>query len=505
MTSLLSRILDCGPKRVPSPIVSTDEVLPCHLLDDTFALRGYTYMWMFHFADVLDPDKLHLALSQLFEMEGWRRLGGRIRLGPNGKAEIHVPRAFTPQRPAVHFTKEQYTIPMSEHPLASRLPRAGDKPAVVPNASEFQNLGVGPGAARCFDDFIYSDLPQFSLHVVTFADGTLVSLGHSHVTTDLGGVATILSAWSLVLANRPGDVPPFATYHDDPMDQLCGPQDPPAKEHVLSDIMLTGWRLVLFGLRLLFESWWNPPVEARTICVPHKTIDAIVQEARNQLPHLVGGESEGAVKREKAFISEGDVLAALATHITSRGLPKGSTRRVMTLMVINMRTRAPSVFWPNMSYVLNASSAIFLSSTANRAQTMSLGELASESRNAITEQATESQIRALASIGRDTMLRRGREPVFGDINMKLAMISNWSKIRVIDQIDFGPAVLKSTQNNSDARGKPIFYHADNGKQSGGFNMPVFIVMGRDRNGNLWLRGNLPTLMWSDLLEYLNKV
>lgn len=503
MLSWWSRVFGYGPKRSAPPPIPTDEVLPCHLLDNTTALRGYTYMWMFRFEDVLDPDKLHVSLSQLFEMEGWRRLGGRIRLGPDGKAEIHVPREFTPKRPAVHFTKDLYTISMSEHPVASRLPRAGNKPEEVTNAAEFRDLGVGPGAARCFDDFIYSDLPQFSLHVVTFADGTLVSLGHSHVTTDLGGLASILSAWSLVLAGRQGDVPPFATYRDDPMDQFCAPQNSPAEKYVLSETLLTGWRLVLFALRLLFESWWYAPVEARTICIPRKTMDTIVQEARSQLPQPIGGESRNQVN---PFITEGDVLAALATRIVSKGLSEGSRRRIMTVISVNMRTRAPSVFRPDISYVLNAWAGIFWSSSAEHAQTTSLGEMASELRRAIIEQTTENQIRALANLSREAILKEGREPMFGDINMKLLMITNWSKPRLLDIIDFSPAVLKSAQKNSTAPGKPVFYQADNGKRpGGGFNMPLLVILGRDNDGNLWLRGNLPPLMWSDLLEYLNKV
>jgi hypothetical protein len=85
MSSLFSRVFGYGPERSAPPIVPTDEVLPCHLLDNIAALRAYTYMWMFRFEDVLDPDMLHDSLSQLFEMEGWRRLGGRIRLRVSAK------------------------------------------------------------------------------------------------------------------------------------------------------------------------------------------------------------------------------------------------------------------------------------------------------------------------------------------------------------------------------------------------------------------------------------
>lgn len=60
-------------------VVSTDEVIPVHLFDDSSATRGIVLVWTFQFDDVLDPDKLHSALSQLFEMDGWRRFSGRFR------------------------------------------------------------------------------------------------------------------------------------------------------------------------------------------------------------------------------------------------------------------------------------------------------------------------------------------------------------------------------------------------------------------------------------------
>lgn len=64
-----------APPRVP-----TDEVLPMHLFDDVSYLRGHNLIWTFKFHDILDADKLGSSLSELFETEGWRKLGGRLRL-----------------------------------------------------------------------------------------------------------------------------------------------------------------------------------------------------------------------------------------------------------------------------------------------------------------------------------------------------------------------------------------------------------------------------------------
>lgn len=79
MASYLFSLLGLGPRRSAPPTVPTDEVAPVHLFDDTATLRGITMMWTFKFDEVLDADKLGHSLSELFQMEGWRKLGGRLR------------------------------------------------------------------------------------------------------------------------------------------------------------------------------------------------------------------------------------------------------------------------------------------------------------------------------------------------------------------------------------------------------------------------------------------
>jgi hypothetical protein len=60
--------------------VKSDDVIPVHLFDDSAAARGIVLVWTFRFEDILNPQKLHDALSELFGMDGWRRLSGRFRM-----------------------------------------------------------------------------------------------------------------------------------------------------------------------------------------------------------------------------------------------------------------------------------------------------------------------------------------------------------------------------------------------------------------------------------------
>lgn len=136
-------------------------------------------------------------------------------------------------------------MPLSEHPVASKLPRATGKPATYRGPRAFTSLALGPSAPRKFEDYIYSDTPLFSLHVKTFTDGTLVSVSHSHMIVDLHGFAAVVNGWSLILAGKPEMVPPFVGLREDGMKGL---RDPPAKEkHLLSGKALTGWRLAYWG------------------------------------------------------------------------------------------------------------------------------------------------------------------------------------------------------------------------------------------------------------------
>lgn len=60
--------------------VSTDTVLPFHYFDDNEIYRAIRLQISFCFNDVLDAEKLRGAFARLLEMDGWRKLGARLRL-----------------------------------------------------------------------------------------------------------------------------------------------------------------------------------------------------------------------------------------------------------------------------------------------------------------------------------------------------------------------------------------------------------------------------------------
>lgn len=94
--SFVGRILGLAPKRQQPERVPTDEVVPMHTFDDVYYLRGYNLIWTFKFDDVLDADMLGRSLAELFQSDGWRKLGGRLRKKVSGFGSQNVVRAASP-------------------------------------------------------------------------------------------------------------------------------------------------------------------------------------------------------------------------------------------------------------------------------------------------------------------------------------------------------------------------------------------------------------------------
>ncbi|KAI1035297.1 hypothetical protein LB504_005973 [Fusarium proliferatum] len=478
--------------------VESDDIIPVHLFDDTAAARGIVLVWTLQFEDILNPHRLNDALSELFRMDGWRRLGGRFRQRSDGGLEIHVPREFTEGRPAVYFTQEEFDTPISEHPLASRLPKPTGSISTYTGPKEFCALGLRPETPRNMDDFVHSDIPQFCLHVQTFTDGTLVNLTFSHVTTDLMGLSAIFEGWSQVLAGKPEAVIPMPGYHKDVFDDML--KSPPKEQHVLADKILDGWRFKLWGLRSLYESWRSGNIQSRTLCIPKETVSRMMQQARG---HLEEEEIDN-----KPFISEGDVFAALSCLMLAKYQGRGTNRELATIMAVDPRSRARSVFLPDKSYVQNSPTNAFVFCRANEILDLPLGKLALQVRQAIQAQTTEEQLKASTALSIESMKTNNMPVVFGSTNMAAQFMSNWSKGDLAEKLDFSPAIKQevSSETRRGKKGHPVYYQAsDPGHNTVSAISSVFVVVGKDYEGNTWFSNSLPQKMWTDLMGYLEQL
>ncbi|KAK3897997.1 hypothetical protein C8A05DRAFT_19345 [Staphylotrichum tortipilum] len=491
----LWHLLGASPTRSLPPTVKSDEVYPLHMLDDTKSLRNIVVTWTLRFNDVLDHEKLHASLAGLLEIGDWGKLGGRLRLKPNGGLEIHVPRPFTTERPPVSYSHQTFAMAIADHPLAKTLPKASNVPSIQPGPEEFRVFAARDDAPQTLDDFITLDIPQLSLYITTFTDATLVALSWPHTLMDVMGQQALLRGWSLVLAGREAEVPPVLGARED---VVCSAADAPAEkeeESMLCRMRLGGLAMAGFGLRFAWDLMWNR-VETRTVFLPKAVVEGLRRRARGDLPAQDGKEP---------FISEGDVLTAWAVRAVASSLPL--PRPVTVLHAVNARfrlaslIRAPGVFVQNMAVAAFA----FLSPSA---ATGSLGHIALENRRQLKEQATEGQVLAFLR-----QLRRqpegDRDPGFlcGESSALLMPFTNWTRADLFRAADFSPAVVHAGETGESRRNPPgtvEFQHASSMQPSPAVRN-VVVVLGKDHGDNYWLTGILTPQAWAKIEEEMGGI
>lgn len=67
------------PRSPPAGSAFDDDVYPVHLLDDSTIIRSDFPCLLARFNDVLDVNKVQLAIRELLEIGDWKKLGGRLR------------------------------------------------------------------------------------------------------------------------------------------------------------------------------------------------------------------------------------------------------------------------------------------------------------------------------------------------------------------------------------------------------------------------------------------
>ncbi|KAG6358382.1 hypothetical protein INS49_014266 [Diaporthe citri] len=290
-------MLGWGPTQVEPQRVPTDEVLPVHHFDDNAINRSIILAWTLRFNDVLDADKLHDGLSRLLEIGDWRKLGGRIRKGPNDKLEIHVPSEFTPDRPAVRFTKESFGVSFAEHPLASQMPNATSGIHIHGSPERFREfIGSADTTPGSIDDYLNSDSPQLGLHVVTFLDATLVSLNWPHTMTDGLGRLAIVKNWSKVLAGKEDEVAPLKGPLDDPMATVgTGPLHEKEEPYAFKDKNLSGIGMANFMAHVIWDKFWVPEHELKVVFIPAKAMAVLRKQAADDLS-TTNADGQGAIR-----------------------------------------------------------------------------------------------------------------------------------------------------------------------------------------------------------------
>ncbi|KAJ5025214.1 hypothetical protein PSV08DRAFT_182739 [Bipolaris maydis] len=498
----------------PDPYAD-DDIYPVHVLDDTKALRSMLITCTFCFNNVLDVDKLQSSLAKLLEMGDWRKLGGRLRLKANGKLEIHVPRAFTPSRPAFSYTHDSINTSIQDHELTRKLPLSPDGSIKIsPGPTDFNDLAASPSAPATIEDLLSGDVPQISVHITSFTNATFVGLTWPHTLMDIIGQAALLQAWSRLLAGRDAEVPPVLDAQEDKLTALTNKATDAAEEYALKSKQLKGLSFVKFGARLAWDILTGTKPVTKTIYLPKSVMGKLRVRAEADLfasSNNDDNDNDDTIgEKEKPFISDGDILTAFTLDCIASSLP--TPRQITALYPINSRFRLPSLINAKGVFLSNMSIPGF-TFLGPAMSTGSLGQIALYNRQRLLEQATEAQILAIL---REQLMSGDPSALYSDADALLVVFTDWTKAKNFSAIDFSPAVIRAggdgrtgEENGSDSKrynppGTPVFYHASTRRPNPAARLLVNIL-GRDYSGGYWLTLTMSPGAWDKVEEGLKEL
>lgn len=386
-----------------------------------------------------------------------------------------------------------------EHPLARQLPKPTDKLSIQPPPSHFADLCGLAHMPQTLEDHLNSNIPQIHLHVTNFIDETLVTFNFCHVTLDAPSQTALLRNWSCILRGQEAKVEPLLGARNDILWEAGAPDDASKKEvYMQRQRRLKGAKLVRFLSRMLWNSYRSPEKEAHMLCVPHQFFQNLRIRAQMDI------EDEG----KGAFVGETDTLAAWVAHLVATSEPK---KRPITLVnAMNARYRLSNLGDDSKVYAQNMMMPISFSSLRTEEALGPIGRIARINRQHLIEQATEEQMRSFLRLARKNRESgKGFIPIFGRSSAMPVFMNNLTKLRVLDAVDFSPAVTKdrTSPGKKNAPGTPFYHHFQtiHAPSRVDLKIPDFVVLGKDHEDNYWIRVTAKPQVWERIQEEMGQL
>lgn len=431
-------------------------------------------------------------------------------LQSDGKLEYHVPAEFSEKRPAVLFSENKHVMSIKDHSVLSKLPTGNDgKPALMQSSWFFREHLRGPNMPQYIEDWLYADIPQLAVHIVTFNDATIFTITYMHTLTDGMGLVTILRAWSAILRGDEAAVPPFVGYDktDDPLETLH--EERPGSEYVLAKKMLKGWGFFVFVVRQIWEHFWWPKNESRIACIPGQYVEELCKTARAELDDI---HSKEGGDNPKPFVSESDVLLSWWTRVVVRALNPSPSRTICLLNAFDSRSLLAKMGRSPVADAAFMGNAVYPSLSLIPARdfcstSFPLGLIASQVRQSISTQRTVEQVQAQAAAIREGVEKTGHPPLYGDSGMSFLAYSNLHGGRLYE-MDFSPAVLTPETDSLSRRpksyrsGTPSFVNSTS-TEAGISPRGTGIIVGKDKAGYWWIIACLREGAWKKIEQQFN--
>ncbi|EPQ52427.1 hypothetical protein GLOTRDRAFT_140191 [Gloeophyllum trabeum ATCC 11539] len=493
------------PQPQPSPSTSTshlpkhqqDEVIPVFAMDNFKFAQAFTGSYKFVINGSIDVSVLTTALDRLLAMGHWRKMGARIRKNAQGQLEWHIPRPFTPERPAYRLTSATYASPSA---AGLHIPAAThDAPSIQPDLGPTR-LFLHASTPMTMDEFTdpAHDRPCFNIHVTHFRDGSVACLGITfpHIFCDGIGIAQMLWTWLSLMRDPNAPVPALMGFDKDPFAALEAQYDFSAESPAAAPAAPPGrtkaqeWEDILYEMRLQ-EEFEKHPKETRTVYLPGAMVQQMRREAIAELR-----QRKAAGEDVPDFLSENDIVIAWWIKVVfGEPTPEDEKKPLIALVGSSLRKRLPEVFPPNSAYVHNATLA-FASAPVPVAAVahLSVASLAAASRAALLAQQRDRATLQRAVAQKLWSNRVGNAPVAAAAHGTWHFTTTWTDARCLEW-DFAPA----------ARGGEIRDGAPGSVRafSGGLvlNGPfpargLLTVLARDKDGGYWLQPCLRREDWS---------
>lgn len=385
-------------------------------------------------------------------------------------------------------------MPIADHKVASRLPKKSDNLAMFDEVQDLNTLMCSTNAPKTLNDFLYKDIPQLGLHVVSFRDATLVSISASHILYDAMGLKGLLVAWSIMLEGRDHEVPDLIGFDTDPLVDFGRH---PKEEYKLAHKQLSIWQMLCFIFWYALEQFWWPEESNRTIFVPASFVTKLRKNARQELVKL--DSAMRTYEKEVPFLSEGDVLFAWLSKIATAQMPRDSEQTVLLINILDMRRVLSKDMLPAPGvYVGNAAAHIDTFVSLRDLISQPISATAAKIRSSIVEQGTRDQLESQTAIARAAIDKGGFPILFGDANMHMVVCTNWTRARMYE-VDFSAAIVQGTlevdsKRTASSTAKPSFL-AVTSVVEGFTKRNTFAVLGKDNDGNFWVAGTLRKSAW----------
>lgn len=318
-----------------------------------------------------------------------------------GKLQYHVPEQYDQNRPAFGYSCIEHDQKIREHPVAGGIPDSEASPRVFEVSDDRDSTFCDAGHPRTTEDWLNSDRPAISMHIVVFLDATLVTLTVHHVFADALGLVGIYQAWTAILDGRDDEIPPFLGFEEDPLGYLV--EDIPTAQDSLAS-----------PETVQSVDHMPPAEEGRHVRIPGSCVRELKEQAMNDLHDQTGDR--------KLFVSESDILYAwwARTHVSVVDPPRDQA--ITLFNVVNFRGHAEDVLSNGKLFVGNATAMCSAHLTCEQLLGWPLWQVARQIRAPLDQLRTREGKLSIISGQKRYGTPTGDPP--GDIGLPLAL-TNW--------------------------------------------------------------------------------